>query len=641
MNSRRKRFSALGSKLLMAFTALFVTAITADKSTADLVDGLTNYWSMDDSLADEAHGLAGSASTVDDLLMPSDVNAFGNTMEFSDTALFGQAIEMTGGENDGHLFADQSADTVGVAGVGGFLDGNMSISVWAQATSFESSWQAIIAHGEGGGYRLHRRAEESVAAFTGNGAGDTAAGPTDISPATGWHHYVGLVNDNLTELYVDGVFQGSAGPGTPENRDMGVHIGQNPDTSGREWRGQIDDVAMWNRPLTSSEIFQIYNNGLLGCSLLDNSCGTDPFLPVSLPGPAGSDGQWGIREVTNNGTIDSIQAATASLLSGVGTITDGQLATLDVTDPETNVDGGPTLLSTPHNFLSNTGSDDDNITSIAKGRVQVKQGGDYTFQVNANDGFGLRIVGKDFTSASNGGIIDPADSTTLARLTPGGALGVVNLPAGEYDFEVVSWENTGEAFYEVTSAQGVITDPKLAQWIAVGDPSSIPGFSKSPTVLLTEPASVFNMGSVPELPTMPGGTDGGVGAARAEFLAGRITGADDSEIVALHDPESGNNLGGTSTPFPAQVDGVDDNDFSTAVLGSFMVDDGDDDPDEQIPLTFSIQSDDNGQIHIFGASFLTSNQPLVDVDGDMACTGDFNSGNVNTTCYDYLGRRRP
>jgi hypothetical protein len=149
---------------------------------------------------------------------------------------------------------------------------------------------------------------------------------------------------------------------------------------------------------------------------------------------------------------------------------------------------------------------------------------------------------------------------------------------------------------------------------------------------LAEPAAVFNLDGVPEMPTEPGGDDGGVGAARAEFLAGNITGNDDSDIVALHDPESGNNLGGTSTPFPGQVDGVDDNDFTTAVLGQILVDDGDNVAGEQIALSFSLQSDDNGQIHIFGSSFETSNRPLVDVDGDMACTGDLNSGNINTTC---------
>lgn len=634
MNLMRKHFSLLGSKLLIAFTALSVTAITVEKSPADLVDGLAVYWSLDDSFEDEAHGLAGSASTVNDTLNLSHDNAFDTgVLVFTDTALFGQAIEMSGGENDGHLFANPSLDVIGQAGVGGFLDGNMAISVWAEATALERGWQAIAAHGEGGGYRLHRRGSDSWAAFTGNGSGDTdPAGPTtDISPGTGWHHFVARVTNDVAELWVDGQFQGSESPGTPEDRGNGVHIGMNPDTSGREWLGRIDDLGIWNRSLSDSEIFEIYTKGLSGISLLGEDVG-NPFLPTPLPGPTGSNGQWGLREVTNNGTIDSIQLAVDSLVSGAGTITDGSVPTLDVTDPDTNADGGPTIGSTPHNFLSNTAADDDNITSVAKGRIKVEEGGDFTFHVNANDGFGLRIVGKEFASASNGGIIDPNDPTTLARLTPGGALGVVNLEAGEYDVEFISWEHTDQGFYEVSTAQGAITDPDLAQWIAVGDPSSVAGFSKLPTVRLAEPASAFNMPGVPEMPSELGADDGGVLGARAQFLNGNITGADDSEIVAFHDPESGNNLGGTSTPFPAQVDGTDDNDFSTAVLGQFTVDNGNEVPDELVPLTFSIQSDDNGMIRVIGTSFESSNQPLLDVDGDMACAGDFNSGNINTTC---------
>jgi len=39
-------------------------------------------------------------------------------------------------------------------------------------------------------------------------------------------------------------------------------IGENPDARGRYWNGLIDDVALWDRPLSESEIGALYNKGV-------------------------------------------------------------------------------------------------------------------------------------------------------------------------------------------------------------------------------------------------------------------------------------------------------------------------------------------------------------------------------------------
>ncbi|MCP4743651.1 MAG: LamG domain-containing protein, partial [Actinomycetales bacterium] len=38
-------------------------------------------------------------------------------------------------------------------------------------------------------------------------------------------------------------------------------IGQNPDTGNRTWDGLIDDVGVWNRPISGEEVALIYNDG--------------------------------------------------------------------------------------------------------------------------------------------------------------------------------------------------------------------------------------------------------------------------------------------------------------------------------------------------------------------------------------------
>ena len=627
----KRCFYKLSGKLLAA--AAFSVALTAGQAQAALLDGLVNYWTFDEGSFED---FAPEGESFDELIIscdPADLNNFdcvGTTLDFSDDlGLFGTALDLSGDQADGHLFAEQSPDTVGVAGEGGFLDGNMAISVWARADEFTHSWQAIMAHGEGGGYRLHRNGGNSWGAFTGNSAGDTdPLGPTvDIGPGTGWHHFVATVSDNVSSLYVDGVLESTEnedGASAPELRGTnGVHIGFNPDTAGREWNGQIDDAAMWNRPLSAGEVTEIYNKGLNGFALTEEDDGGS-FIPPNVAGPAGADGRWGVREYRGNGVIDAGRRATEVASDASGTVVEGTLGVLDVAD---NGVGGSALTDTPSGFL---GGSNDDIVTVAKGRMNIVEGGDYTFRVEADNGFAMRIVGKDFDSASGGGIIDPNDSTTFARLQSGAGLGVVNLEAGEYDVEFLSWEGSGDGFYEVTSAQGVIVDEALGQWIAVGDGSTTKeAFTSLPVVRLSEDVNVFNMPGVD--------VNDGVNLAREEFNQGNFTEFGTSPIVAFHDPQSGNNLSGESSPFPADTD-ADDNDFTTAYTGSLVVDDGDEIPNEEIRLTFAMESDDNGQFLVQGSSFDTigansnANVELIPVNGDMACTGDFNTGNTNAIC---------
>ena len=633
--------SFLGRKRRIAMVTIAVGAMISTQAPAAIVDGLVNYWSLDGGLEDEAEGLAGSASTVDDELNISHPGALGTTLDFSDNAKFGLALDFddTSGENDGHLFANPSQDVVGAVGVGGFLDGNMSISVWAQASVFDAGWQAIAAHGEGGGYRLHRRDSESIAAFTGNSSGDTdpISGGVDISPGTGWHHFVARVSDNVAQLWVDGRLQGQEAEGAPEDRGNGIHIGMNPDTSGREWKGQIDDLGMWHRPLTDDEITEIYLKGLQGIPLL----GDPPIMtlfPTSpvLPGPSGSNGMWGIREIRNNGTIDSIAAARDSATNGGGNITDGASNILDLTDPDSNADGGPHLTGAPLAFLTDTvGSVDDNITSIAKGTIRVPEGksGLYTLQVDSKDGAGIRVVGQEWASVNGAGVIDPNDPTAIVSFDGGTARGVIDLAPGDYDVELISWGGEDSGHYEVTSAQGERTKSSGVQWLPLGDPTEVPEQTVKPLVSLPDPVIVAN-----------GGASGSIAEARVEAfnaLGGGLV--KEADALVLHDPGAGcpNGPGQVAAvadvgiPFPiSDIQGAGQDNFTTGIFGQIEVDNGNETPGELIQLTIGMFSDDRAQLRIVGESFSTTagdaNTSLVDVDGDLALTGDFDTCNTNS-----------
>jgi hypothetical protein len=108
---------------------------------------------------------------------------------------------------------------------------------------------------------VHRRGGENV--FTANGGNaDVSAGSTDVND--GEIHHVALVSDpdgGEVRFYVDGELEGTSGAPSIESNDNPMMIGENPDARGRTWDGLIDDVGVWNRPITEEEVALIYNGG--------------------------------------------------------------------------------------------------------------------------------------------------------------------------------------------------------------------------------------------------------------------------------------------------------------------------------------------------------------------------------------------
>jgi hypothetical protein len=94
-----------------------------------------------------------------------------------------------------------------------------------------------------------------------------------------WHHLAGVIAGDATYFYVDGVFAGSQSGGPPRTEGHKLWIGRgyypqygadytDPETC--EFYGQIDDVKLYDCPLTHDKIIAEYKAG--GGS---NSCGSE------------------------------------------------------------------------------------------------------------------------------------------------------------------------------------------------------------------------------------------------------------------------------------------------------------------------------------------------------------------------------
>lgn len=274
----------------LGFTVLAagVLAGLAVNSDGALVTGLVNYWNFDSNLNDSAHGRPGGSSSVADTGTFAGANGTAG-INFG-SGLFGNAISQDGAiaQNNGFVSVTRSPDTLfGANATNPAQPNTVTTSMWVNAAGFDTSWQTMISHGEGEQYRIARRGGDvpETAAYAGGSPDIPGAGigPT-IGAGTGWHHIVAISEGGVdTRLWVDGgLVANGAAPVIDDFRtasSLNLSIGANPDTGAqnREWFGQIDDVAQWNRALTDPEILQLWG----GSSATAKSLGT-----LLIPEPA-------------------------------------------------------------------------------------------------------------------------------------------------------------------------------------------------------------------------------------------------------------------------------------------------------------------------------------------------------------------
>lgn len=80
-----------------------------------------------------------------------------------------------------------------------------------------------------------------------------------------WSHFVITYNDRNITFYKDGMFIGSFLSSIPTNaiitNSQNVGIGKRASFAGLELNGTIDEIGIWNRSLSPTEVQELYNNG--------------------------------------------------------------------------------------------------------------------------------------------------------------------------------------------------------------------------------------------------------------------------------------------------------------------------------------------------------------------------------------------
>jgi len=105
-----------------------------------------------------------------------------------------------------------------------------------------------------------------------------------------WHHVAGTYDGNYMRLYLDGVEVGSIEISGPVA--TGTHHGVRLSSPDEPLDGLLDEVSIYNRALSASEILAIYEAGPSGKCSIDRLISNWRLHPVTLDGEISSSTEW-------------------------------------------------------------------------------------------------------------------------------------------------------------------------------------------------------------------------------------------------------------------------------------------------------------------------------------------------------------
>lgn len=220
------------------------------KATPDF-DGLVGYWKFEDDVLDSSgqgnHGTNYGATFVDGKV--------------------DRCLSFDGVDDYVDCGSDSSLD----------ITGDIAISLWVKASE---NWDPSHGHyhvilgkdDDNNGYRITVYEDSNtnkvyLEFFTENSGVKSGSNMYEI-PITWavdeWKH-IGAVRDgSFLRLYIDGIEVATAPDNAPGSSPNNLYIGFSPRgfPSFKRFRGNIDEVAIYNRALSETEIQSHYNNGL-------------------------------------------------------------------------------------------------------------------------------------------------------------------------------------------------------------------------------------------------------------------------------------------------------------------------------------------------------------------------------------------
>lgn len=255
--------------------------------------GLTHYWNFD-----ETSGINASDKRGQDIGNPLNMNFTGAT--FNTTSILGNSAYCDGTNDFG--------TTTG--GIGGLPNGtgDWSISLWFNDVNSAASgitWASASGFGE-------RMIDVVVPAnnfrvfFAGGDTGNLNV--SIVQDGTRWYHVVIIRNQSaVNELttYINGTLKSTtAGAGTITGAATKIC---EDSSGGSDFKGHVDELGIWNRSISPSEVTNLYNN----------------HIGITYPGT--------LPEVTLNTPLDGINQTSNQIIFNCSSTSPSSLLNLSLT----------------------------------------------------------------------------------------------------------------------------------------------------------------------------------------------------------------------------------------------------------------------------------------------------------------------
>lgn len=196
----------------------------------------------------------------------------------------------------------------------------VTVEIWAQSTFRTPSFMTAFSSRAGGGsgdfvFVGLNQAGAVVHAFLYNGATAQVIveGTREVADGA-WHHLVFVLDGVNGRIYVDGVLDATLATSRTISGSDAVYIGREV-VAGREWRGSLDEVAIYPTALTPAQIAQHYAQGV---GLLTNAYAQKVVAD-------GASNYWRLNEASGTTALDAIGGAHGTISGGVTLNQPGQV----------------------------------------------------------------------------------------------------------------------------------------------------------------------------------------------------------------------------------------------------------------------------------------------------------------------------
>jgi hypothetical protein len=302
LNGRRKL------RINAGFVFILFAQITSSQVPAYVPAlGLSGYWPFTGGAADST--ISAHTSTVYGAALTTD--RFGNA-------------------NRAYFF-NGSSDYIGTSYQGILGTAQRAVAFWAQTSEAVNAMSAVAwgSIGTASRYEAGFNYGASGAMIDGGNGVITYSTPANVSDNK-WHHYVVQFSNNTlsqVQVYQDGILcttpSNTYNPGNLLNTVSGFNVlfGRIGGSAAHFFSGKLDEIGIWNRPLTLCEINNLYKSSMPVISVTGNAV-ICPGQSVILTAGGGSTYTWstGSQAPTVSLTPLSTTQYTVSSTTGAGCI---------------------------------------------------------------------------------------------------------------------------------------------------------------------------------------------------------------------------------------------------------------------------------------------------------------------------------